>query len=227
MRDEFMITRQGKQYVLFSGLLDEAHNRGLRGIDTELIQVPDDSNGNVAVVKATVEMEDGRTFGGIGDASPDNVGRNIVPHLIRMAETRAKARALRDAVNVGATALEELSDGDDSGAPPANHSASRPQRPTPVQSAGPRPVEEAAGNGLASSETPEPESSEPEAPKASKRGSQKARKSQVDLLKTLAIEWRGDNGVERLENRIGKPLANLTRAEADEWIDRLTPEGRE
>ncbi len=222
-----MITRQGKQYVLFSGLLDEAHNRGLRGIDTELIQVPDESNGNVAVVKATVEMEDGRTFGGIGDASPNNVGRNIVPHLIRMAETRAKARALRDAVNVGATALEELSDGDDSGAPPANYSTPRPQRPTPVQSAGPRPVEEAAGNGQAASEAGEPESSESEAPKASKRGSQKARKSQVDLLKTLAIEWRGDNGVERLENRIGKPLADLTRAEADEWIDRLTPEGRE
>src|SRR5215212_1869391 len=124
MRDEFMITRQGKQYVLFAGLLDEAHNRGLRGIDTELVQVPTPDNGNVAVVKATVEMEgpdegQGRTFSGIGDASPENVGRNIVPHIIRMAETRAKARALRDAVNVGATALEELSDGDD--APPANY----------------------------------------------------------------------------------------------------------
>ncbi len=225
MRDEFLITRSGKQYVLFSGLLDEAHNRGLQGIDTELIQVPNESNGNVAVVKATVEMEDGRTFGGIGDASPDNVGRNIVPHLIRMAETRAKARALRDAVNVGATALEELSDGDD--APPANYPPPRPQRPTPAPlwSAGPRPVEEAAGNGQAETETPESEA--PETPRASRRGTQKARKSQVDLLKTLAVEWRGDNGVERLENRIGKPLADLTRAEADEWIDRLTPEGRE
>lgn len=241
MRDEFMITRQGKQYVLFSGLLDEAHNRGLRGIDTELIQVPDESNGNVAVVKATVEMEEGRTFGGIGDASPDNVGRNIVPHLIRMAETRAKARALRDAVNVGATALEELSDGDD--APPANSQAPRPKRPTPVRSAGPRPVEVETpdDNGQAATEpqgpqetadAPETSDEEPkETPKNSRRGaargSQKARKSQVDLLKTLAIEWRGDNGVERLENRIGKSLADLTRAEADEWIDRLTPEGRE
>ena len=53
------------------------------------------------------------------------------------------------------------------------------------------------------------------------------RKSQVDLLKTLAVEWRGENGVERLENRLGKPLKDMTRAEADEWIDRLTPEGRE
>ena len=206
MRDEFLITRQGKQYVLFAGLLDEAHSRGLRGIDTELVQVPDDSNGSVAIVKATAEMDDGRHFSGIGDASPENVGRNIVPHLIRMAETRAKARALRDAVNVGATALEELSDGDD--APPADYQPAR-SRPTPIRSS-------AENDGKAESSGA-----------TSRRGSsQKARKSQVDLLKTLAVEWRGENGVERLENRIGKPLADLTRAEADEWIDRLTPEGR-
>jgi hypothetical protein len=49
----------------------------------------------------------------------------------------------------------------------------------------------------------------------------------VDLLRTLAVEWAGDGGVGRLEKRIGKPLTDLNRAEADEWIDRLTPEGRE
>src|SRR5919202_2274834 len=126
MRDEFLITRHGKQYVLFAGLLEEAHNRGLRSIDTELVQVPTKENGRVAVVKARVEMEDGRTFSGIGDASPGNVGPNIGPHIIRMAETRAKARALRDAVNVGATALEELSDGDD--APPVDYPSPRTLR---------------------------------------------------------------------------------------------------
>ncbi|MEJ7815543.1 MAG: hypothetical protein WKF53_10255 [Rubrobacter sp.] len=226
MRDEFMITRQGKQYVLFAGLLDEAHSLGLRGIDTDLIQVPDESNGNVAIVKAMAEMEDGRRFSGIGDASPENVGRNIAPHLIRMAETRAKARALRDAVNVGATAMEELSDGDD--APPApqtSEGSSSRGRPTPIRGGRQNSSRDSSQGAAAEQDTP---NGQPEKPASSKKGgSGKARKSQVDLLKTLAVEWRGENGVERLENRVGKPLTDMTRAEADEWIDRLTPEGRE
>jgi hypothetical protein len=54
---------------------------------------------------------------------------------------------------------------------------------------------------------------QPEKQASSKRGGAgKARKSQVDLLKTLAVEWRGENGVERLENRLGKPLEDMTRA---------------
>jgi len=227
VRDEFLIMRQGKQYVLFAGLLDEAHSRGLRGIDTELVQVPTAENGNVAVVKATVEMEDGRTFSGIGDASPENVGRNIAPHIIRMAETRAKARALRDAVNVGATALEELSDGDESGAAPANYPPPRnlqsvPQRTAPGDDSAP-------SNGRAGAEPEDTEDNLREVPRrGGKGGSQKARKSQIDLLRTLAEELRGENGVARLESRIGKSLGELTRSEADEWIDRLTPaEGRE
>jgi hypothetical protein len=223
VREEFFIERHGKRYVLFQGLLDEAHNRGLRGIDTELVQVPDDSNGSVAIVKATAEMDDGRRFSGIGDASPENVGRNIVPHLIRMAETRAKARALRDAVNVGATALEELSDGDD--APPAeDFGTTARSRPTPIRNARSGTEEGAAQSSQAAEDNGRAERSE--ASQSRRGGAGKARKSQVDLLKTLATEWRGENGVERLENRIGKPLADLTRVEADEWIDRLTPEGR-
>ena len=219
--------RQGKQYVLFAGLLDEAHNRGLRGIDTELVQVPTAENGNVAVVKATVEMEDGRTFSGIGDASPENVGRNIAPHIIRMAETRAKARALRDAVNVGATALEELSDGDESGTAPSNYPPPRNLQSVPQRTAS--GGDSTPSNGRAGAAPEDAEDVPREVPRREgKGGAQKARKSQIDLLRTLAEELRGENGVARLESRIGKSLGELTRAEADEWIDRLTPaEGRE
>lgn len=119
MRSEFMITRQGRQFVLYAGLLDMAHDNGLKSIHTELVQVPTPENGMVAICKATTyfdEVDDmsptqekrGKMFQGIGDASPESVGKMIVPHIIRMAETRAKARALRDALNIGATALEEL-----------------------------------------------------------------------------------------------------------------------
>ena len=244
MKDEFLINRHGKQYVLFQGLLDEAHARGLKGIDTDLVQVPTPENGNVAVVKATVEMEDGRTFSGIGDASPDNVGRGIVPHIIRMAETRAKARALRDAVNVGATALEELSDGDDVPTPsvsePAAATAGRTgsgasgrtaapgsgrgrsgERPVSVVPDVPAREEEARGEEGKGSETAKRRRSS--SGSGGKGANRKANKAQKDRIKDLAYHWKGEQGVPRLENRIGKSIDDLTVGEAEEWIERMTP----
>ena len=212
MREEFLITRQGKQFVLFAGLLDQAHTEGLKSIDTDLVQVPDPDNGNVAIVKAVCEMEDGRKFSGIGDASPENVGRNIAPHIIRMAETRSKARALRDAINVGATALEELAETD--GPESSTSRGQSSSRPTPISSA-----QRSSGQRSTSSGNTQQADQE----KTGKRGP-KARKSQVDLLKTLAVEWAGEGGIERLEKRIEKPLKDLSRTEADMWIERLTPE---
>jgi hypothetical protein len=109
VKKDYIINWQGNDFVKYEGLLDEAHQQGLCRIATTLIQVPHQDNGNVAIVAAEVETSKG-TFSGIGDASPQNVGRMIAPHVIRMAETRAKARALRDAVNIGVTAIEELAD---------------------------------------------------------------------------------------------------------------------
>jgi hypothetical protein len=111
MKKEFVVERQGKNFVLYAGLLDLAHQQGLKSISTQLVQVPNEANNRVAICTATVIIEkDGaeRTFTGIGDSAPNNVAPAMQTCLIRMAETRAKARALRDAVNVGVAAFEEL-----------------------------------------------------------------------------------------------------------------------
>jgi len=108
VREELTIQRQGKTYILYAGLLDAAHQAGLKSIDTELLQAPVEANGGTAIVRAVVEMEGGQRFSGLGDANPENVGKMVAPHLLRQAETRAKARALRDAINSGTVALEEL-----------------------------------------------------------------------------------------------------------------------
>jgi hypothetical protein len=112
VKKEFIVNRQGKDFVLYAGLLDQAHREGLKRITTKLLQAPLDENGHLAICYAEVETEKG-VFSGIGDASPDNVGRMIATHIVRMSETRAKARAMRDAINVGVTAFEELGDVDD------------------------------------------------------------------------------------------------------------------
>jgi hypothetical protein len=96
-----------KDVVTYAGLLNLGHENGLKRIDTQLLQFPSEINDFTAVFAATVETEKG-IFKCHGDANPDNVNNRIVPHIIRMAETRAKARALRDAVNIGVVSLEEL-----------------------------------------------------------------------------------------------------------------------
>ena len=117
-----------KEVVTYQGLLSKAHDEGLQRIATRLVQVPSDDNGRTAIAKALVETKKGR-FEGIGDANPENVNSFIVPHLIRMAETRAKARALRDAVNIGIVSFEELDgDGFPSGNPDLGSGASEPPR---------------------------------------------------------------------------------------------------
>jgi len=124
-----------KEVITYQGLLSKAHEEGLKAIRTALLHIPSDDNSRTAIVKADVETEKGR-FEALGDASPENVTSFLTPHLIRMAETRAKARAVRDAVNVGVISFEEL-DGDrlepgdsdlGAGGSQANGAASRPSR---------------------------------------------------------------------------------------------------
>lgn len=110
----FVVRLQGRDHVLYAGLLDLAHQRGLQSLEVTLVQQPTAENGNVAICSATATLREGdvaeRLFTELGDASPANVNRMVANALIRMAATRAKARALRDAVNVGMVAVEELAE---------------------------------------------------------------------------------------------------------------------
>lgn len=110
-----MYTAHGKSVPTYGALLELAHKCGLAGIKTMLVQAPAPTNGGLAIVHATaVFVVDGAfsDYTGLGDASVANVGRGVAPHIVRVAETRAKARALRDALCITDAALEEMGGGD-------------------------------------------------------------------------------------------------------------------
>lgn len=135
--EEHIISRQGKPYALYAGLLDAFHRMYRdcsRGIDTQVVQIQHKDNEYLAAVKACAWVEvDGvkMSFTATGDASPnENRARQGQPAAdapLRMAETRAKARALRDAINLSGTSVDETDDySEERGAAP------KPHRPTPV-----------------------------------------------------------------------------------------------
>jgi hypothetical protein len=220
MNAAFLVERQGKQFALYAGLLDLAHQEGLRAITTELVQVPTEANGQVAICRATVVTEKG-TFTGFGDACPTNVTRMMVPHLVRLAETRAKARALRDAVNVGMAAVEELGPDvtieDEPGAP-LHAPATSPRTEQPRQAASttagaPAPQVGSAPDGrLAGTATPpaadRTRSAPPSRPLAVAKPSNQATEPQLRLLRELA---------QRLDGRAIP--SGLTMGQASELID--------
>ena len=100
-----IIRLQGKPFVTFKGLLWIAHMHGLESIETDMVY--HDPKERSAVFKATVRGKRG-SFSDYGDASPDNVSGLIKKACIRMASTRAQARALRQYLGIGLCSLEEL-----------------------------------------------------------------------------------------------------------------------
>ena len=108
--EKFLINIQGKDFVLYAGLLDLAHQKGLKKLIVEILQLPNQENDHTAICRAVAETEDGDIFTDIGDANPKNTNKKIIAHIIRMASTRAKARCLRDLTNVGLCSVEELGD---------------------------------------------------------------------------------------------------------------------
>jgi hypothetical protein len=113
LKDGFLKNIKGKDFVLYAGVLDLATQKGLLKLEVELLQYPTKENDHEAICGAIAEDKNGKVFSDIGDANPGNCTPMIAKHLIRMASTRAKGRALRDMCNIGIACLEELDSLDD------------------------------------------------------------------------------------------------------------------
>jgi hypothetical protein len=98
--------------VSFEDLLNDAHTKfdGNFSVKTEMIQ--NDWEKQRAIFKATVEVLGIGSYDAYGDATQDNCGEMVKKHYIRMAETRAIARALRWATNNAKAAEEETENGE-------------------------------------------------------------------------------------------------------------------
>ncbi len=197
------------EVVAYRGLLDMVHRDGLRSLRTTLIQIPSKENGETAIVSAEIVTGKG-TFTGIGDANPGNVNPRIAPHIIRMAETRAEARAMRKAVNIGVVALEELMDDVDT-------EGTRDGTMQPVGDAR-RPVapanEDAPVNDSAPSASPQ------RRPPSGSKATDEQRRYVYRLLSERGIE--GEAIKTYLERELGVPaVIDASKSAVSALIDRL------
>lgn len=109
-----LVGLRGGQFITFVGLQArlQDQNKAVVGSDVEVLSLPVEENDFYAAVKATlfVKGKDGEVykFTNVGDASPESVGNAIIPHLLRQAETRAEARAMRLATRSEWTASAEV-----------------------------------------------------------------------------------------------------------------------
>jgi hypothetical protein len=96
---------KGKPFIRFSALLAEAHARGLQKLEVTFISVTTE----LALAQATATFKSsGLSVTDVADATPGNVGAQVKAHYPRIAATRAAARALRNALNVGICSLDEI-----------------------------------------------------------------------------------------------------------------------
>jgi len=105
---QHLVTIQGKPFIRYAGLLQMAQERGLVSLTATWTH----NDGELSLAQAVATFQDGRHFEEAGDATPANTNRKVAGHFRRVALTRAKARALRDALGVDLVAVEELMDGE-------------------------------------------------------------------------------------------------------------------
>lgn len=138
VRDEFWVDLKGKRYPTWPGVLIAMHEEGLIGIEVTALQYPTAENGMVAICQATVTMRGDGTreqiYTEIADACPSNVNPRMAGAVLRLAATRAKGRAGRDAIALGDTLLEELPGDEEMERPNGHRVANGQNAPRPKAS---------------------------------------------------------------------------------------------
>jgi hypothetical protein len=99
----YVTTLHGKPFIQYAGLLQMAREQGLQSLEATWTYHDD----GLALAQAVAVFADGRRFVECGDSTPAS-GQRVGDAWRRLALTRAKARALRDALTLGICAEEEL-----------------------------------------------------------------------------------------------------------------------
>ncbi len=209
---------QERLATTYRKLLEAAHAAKLSAISTEIVSASPDS----VIVRATVTVSKG-TFTGIGDASPDNVPTHLRSSLPRVAETRAIARALRAALGVGHTAVEEIAD-TIRFVKAAGGSKERPPESARTSSTSAAPRSTARTPGDRADLPPRARGRDPEPTQAGPNGGQAMSDSQRKLLFRLAYGegHQGEGAKNRVLDALGvQRLEHATRLDASRAIDNL------
>jgi hypothetical protein len=99
---------EGRWYVSHSGLLGLARRNRCAGIHVQPVPAFCDASAQRWAFAATVyKSKTCRGFVGYGDADPFNVSPSVHGAELRIAETRAVNRALREAYGIGICSVEE------------------------------------------------------------------------------------------------------------------------
>ena len=241
LEERFIITLKGKDFVVYAGLLDLAHQKGLNGITVEAIQYPTKENGFEAICRATCESKTGDVFVELGDANPRNTNQMVVNHILRMAATRAKARALRDFTNIGIACIDELGDPDDEvigDEKPGNGRSKKAEPSKPESTNGKQTTAPAPGNGQQNSPPSNggngaqkegnrraKQASKTETPNGGNRENSGPKPSTAQIRAIENLARRRNITAEELENMVqqqfGTTLPNLNSSEASNFIRTL------
>lgn len=118
-KKKFSVNIKGKEAIKLEGLTAFAHEKGMWKFETKIVQYPSDQNAWTAICETVIGGYDYDPitnklreviYSDIGDANVNNCGKMVAASYIRMASTRAQARALRKYTNIDMVCSSELSD---------------------------------------------------------------------------------------------------------------------